>query len=626
MEFERLTVGEQFKNYCDLLNRAKGGNNIAKRRLYRPAKYTIGLNRAITIPKIISSATGGNRITRSMNSSFPFFTPQFMRRVHQAHSQILNSLPEKRKSYCVLLPLYHSRPPIPSEITVDVWTEVARKGVMSLLMMDAIEILLDQTTGDDFFSRFKNIQEHLKESYSASKDTLRETLVELETKTWSVYALDIFKIAGETLHTIDEQNYLTSAKYFWNKDQEYKDAVLQLKDYCDFLRTFYDPESEFVAHLKETFKIGTGLLMDQIIKSLIDVDLDSVNPSLKDILEKTVLIDAPATTEKDGSRYWHTQITPKGYYGDEVISALQKEIRLGNEDALFWAWELMCSGGELEKKLWERLLVISVEDVGLGDPQAVQVISELENSYWTEQANSQERHEIALNAVNFLVKSKKDRFNDEVYINYKITYTESDMPAYDERIFKKALKGGHMEKVLEQGITLILTGKEKKLFSIIESFAESRGEALRSLLNITRKNMGSFQSEDKNLFLIHAMVCVSSLNPDVLYATDKLQAIIAKTTNQPIDKTTFDKLSTSYVNIKDFHLDHHTQRGKALGRDFKFFILTGSKYLNERANRNLSYFNANIQWAKTADKDEIEAILLTDLFLWPRLNILRNNI
>ena len=68
---------------------------------------------------------------------------------------------------------------------------------------------------------------------------------------------------------------------------------------------------------------------------------------------------------------WSKITTRNGYAGDEVISALQKSIRRGlEEQACMFAYELYVSSPQLEEKLWRRLLTISVEDIGMGNPMA----------------------------------------------------------------------------------------------------------------------------------------------------------------------------------------------------------------------------------------------------------------
>jgi replication-associated recombination protein RarA len=58
--------------------------------------------------------------------------------------------------------------------------------------------------------------------------------------------------------------------------------------------------------------------------------------------------------------------TKNNYALDEVVSALTKEVRRGNEDdALFWALEMIESG--YARYFWRRLGVLVAEDVGLAD-------------------------------------------------------------------------------------------------------------------------------------------------------------------------------------------------------------------------------------------------------------------
>ena len=75
---------------------------------------------------------------------------------------------------------------------------------------------------------------------------------------------------------------------------------------------------------------------------------------------------------------WVKVKTKNGLQADQVISALQKEIRRGNvENACRLAYEMIITSSSLENFLWERLKIISVEDIGLGEPNAPVVIQNL---------------------------------------------------------------------------------------------------------------------------------------------------------------------------------------------------------------------------------------------------------
>lgn len=71
--------------------------------------------------------------------------------------------------------------------------------------------------------------------------------------------------------------------------------------------------------------------------------------------------------------------TKRGYKLDEVVSALQKEIRRGNElMANYWAFELNDSG--FWRYCFRRLQVIAGEDIGLANPEAMILVSSVYSS------------------------------------------------------------------------------------------------------------------------------------------------------------------------------------------------------------------------------------------------------
>lgn len=100
--------------------------------------------------------------------------------------------------------------------------------------------------------------------------------------------------------------------------------------------------------------------------------------------------------------------TKNGYRLDEVVSALQKSIRRGQEEkAAFWAYE-MFEGGYI-KYLWRRLSVIALEDVGIADPFAAVLVNSLAQS--SERINQKDKVEVLHPglAVMYLCRAKKSR-------------------------------------------------------------------------------------------------------------------------------------------------------------------------------------------------------------------------
>ncbi len=112
---------------------------------------------------------------------------------------------------------------------------------------------------------------------------------------------------------------------------------------------------------------------------------------------------------------WQKVRTIHDLPADEVISALQKEIRRGHtENAARLAYEMIQTSPELEEKLWVRLIVISVEDVGLGNPQAPVLINTLYEMHQLFSQEALDRPLFAIHAVRVLCESEKDRSSDEL--------------------------------------------------------------------------------------------------------------------------------------------------------------------------------------------------------------------
>lgn len=110
---------------------------------------------------------------------------------------------------------------------------------------------------------------------------------------------------------------------------------------------------------------------------------------------------------------WSKIVTRNGYAGDEVISALQKSIRRGlEEQACMFAYELYISSPQLEDKLWRRLLTISVEDIGMGNPMAAIMVNNLFQMSREFDYADGDRPMYFIHAIRYLCQSEKDRSSD----------------------------------------------------------------------------------------------------------------------------------------------------------------------------------------------------------------------
>ncbi|MEZ4666426.1 MAG: AAA family ATPase [Anaerolineae bacterium] len=112
---------------------------------------------------------------------------------------------------------------------------------------------------------------------------------------------------------------------------------------------------------------------------------------------------------------WTRVRTVHEFAADEVISALQKEIRRGNtENAALLAYEMLTTSPEMEEYLWGRLQVISVEDVGYGNLSAPVLVESLYQMHFRIPRPRGDRYLFAIHAVRVLSQSQKERGSDDL--------------------------------------------------------------------------------------------------------------------------------------------------------------------------------------------------------------------
>lgn len=145
--------------------------------------------------------------------------------------------------------------------------------------------------------------------------------------------------------------------------------------------------------------------------------------------------------------------TKNGYPLDEVVSALQKDIRRGNEaESMFWALELL--EGNYGQYLWRRLIIIACEDIGLGDPQVVLMVHALEEMAHRATRSWKESPEVIPvgMAILAMCRAKKNRESDDFINcvmewrkrNWRLKVPEYALNGHTDR--GRALHGGWNKK------------------------------------------------------------------------------------------------------------------------------------------------------------------------------------
>ena len=108
--------------------------------------------------------------------------------------------------------------------------------------------------------------------------------------------------------------------------------------------------------------------------------------------------------------------TTSGYKYDESFSALQKMIRRGDEvEAMYWAIELE---GKYYQALWDRLEVISHEDIGITSINTILFIRTCKEQYLEFRGKESGSRRLMLsNAILALCRAQKTRVADHFNIS-----------------------------------------------------------------------------------------------------------------------------------------------------------------------------------------------------------------
>jgi replication-associated recombination protein RarA len=110
---------------------------------------------------------------------------------------------------------------------------------------------------------------------------------------------------------------------------------------------------------------------------------------------------------------WARMKTRNGFAADEVISSLQKSIRRGLvEEACEFAYEMYITSPQMEEKLWRRLITISIEDIGMGNPHAAILINNLHEMSQKFSYADGDRSLFFFHAIRYLCEGEKDRSSD----------------------------------------------------------------------------------------------------------------------------------------------------------------------------------------------------------------------
>ena len=278
--------------------------------------------------------------------------------------------------------------------------------------------------------------------------------------------------------------------------------------------------------------------------------------------------------------------TYSSFRSDEASSAAQKAVRRGyGEEAVQWFLELFWTGQAARTNIWNRALVMTIEDVGPANNWLVQQVQGLLV------AHKDNPTAMAITAL-LLARSRKSRVNDWAV---KIV-PELSQPAIADAVgtpqqLQQLLLDGLRRKDIGACLyavkalvftTVKISGKYKNaqwlIWLAFDQIIGIHPDCREYLETIKAVGMMDTWRWEKKCRLLHIHVIhlwctegrwpVSSQRPD-LTVSEELQA-------EALALVQRCHRHDGLVGVPDYALDKHTQRGKSMGRGLAHFIQEGS--------------------------------------------------
>ena len=144
------------------------------------------------------------------------------------------------------------------------------------------------------------------------------------------------------------------------------------------------------------------------------------------------------------------------YLLDEVISALQKDIRRANErNAMYWSLELI---PKFESYLWQRLCVIVNEDIGIANPQLLLLVPQQRALYmeFREAGKDGSARLVLANVILLMCRSEKTRIADhfQCFVTQERVQTNFRPEIPDYALDKHTTRGRQLKRGVDHWLKI----------------------------------------------------------------------------------------------------------------------------------------------------------------------------
>ena len=298
------------------------------------------------------------------------------------------------------------------------------------------------------------------------------------------------------------------------------------------------------------------------------------------------------------------RISHSKYNWGEVSSALQKSVRRGlTDEARYWALEMFLVPGAARTNFWNRMIVFTVEDVSIANPEVIVGVYSLMSQH-------RDNPTAALKAADLLTAARKSRISDwachvDPIDRNADQLTVGDQTKVIDDLIEKMEEGDlsasyrhcilcmetkdHLDETVRRMNPLI--AKRYKHCSIVLWVAYFKAiekyPAGKRYLSIMYEiaTMPNWRWEHKSQ-MIHMHVI--NMFAFKLFDVDYVEKSLENAKVPDCDYAQYQEFYSKHISrdpdhmrgVPDIAVDKHTQAGKALGRHYKHFFQIGCFLVN----------------------------------------------
>lgn len=282
---------------------------------------------------------------------------------------------------------------------------------------------------------------------------------------------------------------------------------------------------------------------------------------------------------------------------DLAKSALQKAIRRRNADeAVYWTISMFQTVPKGVSNLWNRLLVISVEDVGPAYPNAISLV------YWLYLTGKDNIYNV-VQAAYLLAACEKSRFTDLCYHYFNKFNTDMTTSQMIDKIVENIYKPYSQELLMEMisyipQIKVRVDEEKRRSKAVKDEMVQKlkaqgkdrkvRAKPVKDQLNVLLGKIANLNNGENQgyvdqmksakdnfgvLGVIQLVVC--------LHKRYELSTVHDVQISDRVKWITDEMSKGRYkFNVPDYALDKHTKQGRALNRGTMHFLVEASNLEN----------------------------------------------